>query len=50
MTPEASRAIQGICLDSQLFAYGPNDCKTATWYKEKYPGFMGDQYRIFEIY
>ena len=29
MTPEARRAIQGVCLDSRLFAYGPNDWGTA---------------------
>jgi hypothetical protein len=28
MTPEARRAIQGMCLDSRLFAYGPNDWGT----------------------
>ena len=50
MTPEARRAIQGVCLDSRLFAYGPNDWGTAAWYKEKYPGFTDEQYRIFEMY
>ena len=50
MTPEARRAIQGVCLDSRLFAYGPNDWGTAGWYKEKYPGFTDDQYSIFEMY
>ena len=49
MTPEACRAIKGICLDSRLFAYGPNDWRTAAWYKEKYPGFKDEQDRIFEI-
>jgi hypothetical protein len=33
-----------------MFAYGPNDWGSAAWYKEKYPGFTGDQYRIFEMY
>jgi hypothetical protein len=41
-SPEARRAIQGVCLDSRLFAYGPNDWKTAGWYKEKYPGFTDE--------
>jgi hypothetical protein len=50
MTPETRRAIQGVCIDSRLFAYGPNDWGTAAWYKEKYPGFTDEQYRIFEIY
>ncbi len=50
MTPKARRAIQGICLDSRLFAYGPNDWATAAWYKEKYPSFTDDQYAIFEMY
>ncbi len=50
MTPEARRAIQGVCIDSRLFAYGPNDWGTAAWYKEKYPGFTDEQYRIFEMY
>ena len=49
MTPEARRAIQGVCIDvSRLFAYGPNDW--GTWYKEKYPGFTNEQYRIFAMY
>jgi len=50
MTPEARRAIKGVCIDSRLFAYGPNDRGTAAWYKEKYPGFTDEQYRIFEMY
>ncbi len=50
MTPEARRAIQGGCLDSPLFAYDPYDWGTAAWYKEKYPGFTEEQYRIFEMY
>ena len=50
MTPEARHAIQGVCIDSRLFAYGPNDWGTAAWFKEKYPGFTDDQYRIFEMY
>ena len=50
MTPEARRAIQGVCLDSRLFAYGPNDWGTVAWYKEKYPGFTDEQYAIFEMY
>ncbi len=50
MTPEARRAIQRICLDSRLFAYGPNDWGMAAWYKEKYPGFADEQYQIFELY
>ena len=50
MTLEARRAIQGISLDSGLFAYGPADWGTAGWYKEKYPCFTDDQYAIFEIY
>ena len=50
MTPEARRAIQGVCIDSRLFAYGPNDWGTAAWYKDKYPGFAEEKYRIFEMY
>ena len=50
MTPEARRAIQGVCIDSRLFAYGPNDWETAAWYKDKYPGFTEEHYRIFEMY
>ncbi len=50
MTTEARRAIQGVCIDSRLFAYGPNDWGTAAWYKKKYPGFKDDQYAIFEMY
>jgi hypothetical protein len=50
MTPEAHRAIEGVCLDPRLFAYGPNDWGTAAWYKEKYPGFTDEQYRVFEMY
>ena len=50
MTPEARRAVQGVCLDSRLFAYGPNNWGTAGLYKEKYPGFTDDQYAIFEMY
>ena len=50
MTPETRRAIQGVCIDSRMFAYGPNDWGTAAWYKEKYPGFTDEQYRIFEMY
>ncbi len=50
MTPETRRAIQGVCIDSRLFAYGPNDWGTKVWYKEKYPGFTDEQYRIFEMY
>ena len=49
MTPEARRAIHGICLDSRLFDYGPNDWGTAGWYKDKYPGFTDDKYVIFEM-
>ena len=50
MSAETRRAIQSRCIDSRLFAYGPNDWGTAAWYKEKYPGFTDDQYRIFEMY
>ena len=50
MSAETRRAIQGVCIDSRLFAYGPNDWGTAAWYKEKYPGFTDEQYRIFEMY
>jgi len=50
MTPEARRAIQGVCIDSRLSAYGPNDWGTAGWHKGKYPGFTDEQYAIFEIY
>jgi hypothetical protein len=50
MSAETRRAIQGVCIDSRLFAYGPNDWGTAAWYKEKYPGFTDEQYRIFECY
>ena len=47
IAPEARRAIQGICLDSRLFAYGPNDWGTSGWYKEKCPSFAD---AIFEMY
>jgi hypothetical protein len=50
MTTEAHRAIQGVYIDSRLFAYGPNDWGTAAWYNDKYPGFMEELYRIFEMY
>ncbi len=50
MTSKARQVIQGIYLDSRLFAYGPNDWGTAAWYKEKYPGFTDYQYTIFEMY
>ncbi len=50
MTPETRRAIQGVGIDSRLFAYGPIDWGTAAWYKEKYPGFTDEQYRIFAMY
>ena len=50
MTPEACRAIHGVCIDSRLFAYGPNDWETAAWYKDNYLTFTEDQYRIFEMY
>ena len=50
MSAETRRAIQSRCIDSRLFAYGPNDWGTAAWYKEKYPGFTDEQYRIFESY
>ncbi len=50
ITPEARRADQWVCLDSRLFAYGPNDYGTVAWYKEKYSDFMDDQYTIFEMY
>ena len=50
MTAEARRAIQGVCLDSRLFAYGPNDWGSAAWYKEKCPGFTDEQYKIFEMF
>ena len=50
MTPEARRAVQGVCLDSRLFAYDPNDWGTAAWYKEKCPCFTDEQYAIFEMY
>jgi hypothetical protein len=49
MSPEARLAIQGVCLEFCLFAYGPNDWGTAAWYKEKYPEFTDEQYAIFEI-
>ncbi len=29
MTPETRWAIQGVCIDFRLFAYGPNDWGTA---------------------
>ncbi len=48
--PTPMTPIQGVCLDSRLFAYGPNDWGTATWYTEKYPGFTDKQYAIFEMY
>ncbi len=50
MSAETRRAIQSRCIDSRLFLYGPNDWGTAAWYKEKYPGFTDEQYRIFEMY
>ncbi len=50
MTHEARRAIQRVCIDSRLFAYDLNDWGAAGWYKEKYPGFMDEQYAIFEMY
>ena len=50
MSAETRRAIQSRCIDSRLFAYGPNDWGTAPWYKDKYPGFTDEQYRIFEMY
>ena len=50
MTPEARRAIHGVCIDSHLFAYGPNDWGTAAWYKEKYTGFTKEQCSIFELH
>ena len=50
MSAETRRAIQSRCIDSRLFAYGPNDWGTAAWYKDKYPGFTDEQYRIFEMY
>ena len=50
MTPEARRAIHGVCIDSRLFAYNPNDWGTAAWYKDKYPGLTDELYRIFEMY
>ena len=49
MTPKARRAIQGVCIDSRLFAYSPNDWGTAVWYKDKYPGCTDEQYRICEM-
>ena len=49
MSAETRRAIQSRCIDSRLFAYGPNDWGTAAWYKEKYPGFTDEQYQIFEM-
>jgi hypothetical protein len=50
MTAEARRAIQGICLDSRHFAYGPKDWGSAARYKEKYTGFTDEEYAIFEMY
>ncbi len=50
MTPEARRTFQGVCIDSQLIAYGLNDWGTAWRYKEKYTGFTDGQYTIFEMY
>ncbi len=50
MSAETRRTIQGVCIDSRLFAYGPTDWGTAAWYKEKYPGFTDEQCRIFESY
>ncbi len=49
-TPEARRAIQGVCLDCRLFAYGPNEWGTAVWYKEKYSDFTNEEYAIFQMY
>ena len=50
MTAEARKMVQGKCLDSRLFCYGPNDLGTAPWYKEKYPGFRDEEYAIMELY
>ena len=50
MTAEARKMVQGVCLDSRLFCYGPNDWGTAPWYKEKYPGFRDEEYTIMELY
>ena len=50
MTPEARRAIQGVCVDSRLFCYGPYDWGAAAWYNEKYPRCTDEQHAIFEIY
>ncbi len=47
MTPEERRAIQVICLESRLFAYGPNDWGTACGYEKIYSGFTVEQYAIF---
>ncbi len=50
MTSETRRAVQGVCIDFRLLAYGPNDWGTAAWYKEKYPGSADEPYRICEPY
>jgi len=51
MTPEARGAIQGVCIDSRLFAYGPNEWGGGEFgTKKKYPGFKDEQYVIFEMY
>ncbi len=50
MTQWRAGFVQGVCLDSRLFVYGPNDWSTASRYIEKYPGFTDDQYAIFEMY
>ncbi len=50
MSAETRRVIQSRCIDSRLFSYGPNDWGIAAWYKEKYPGFTDERYRIFELY
>ena len=50
MTAEARKMVQGVCLDSRLFCYGPNDWGTVPWYKEKYPGFREEEYEIMGLY
>ena len=50
MSVEARKMVQGVCLDSRLFCYGPNDWGTAAWYKEKYPRFRDNEYTIMEMY
>ena len=50
ITPKARRAIQGVCIDSRLCAYGSNDWETEAWYKETSPGFTKKKCASFDLY